>query len=181
MTQHAARNRHGRTGALKHPATTRPIDTLRQTAIALLTELRANAFGWVERLRTPLPVIESAVTIDLENVISLDDLHGLGSADHAVRLMARALEEETAADDFVARTGPTTFAVVVRGADRAAASDLVERVRIRFDSLLHDAGYECDLSLGETPLSGAPEVDEMIDRSPLPKVSVVPAGAVFLN
>ncbi|MGV3616055.1 MAG: diguanylate cyclase domain-containing protein [Fimbriimonas sp.] len=166
---------------MKHPATTRPIDNLRQTAIALFTELRVNAAGWVERLRSPLPIVESAVTIDLENVISLDDLHGLGSADHAVRLMARALEEETGADDFVARTGPTTFAVVVRGADRAVATSLVERVRARFDALLYDAGYECDLSLGEAPVSTSPEVDEMIDRSSLPTVSVVPTNAVFLN
>lgn len=166
---------------MKHPATTRNLDTVRHLALALITELRAQAYGWIERLRPPHAVTESAVTIDLENVLSLDDLHGFGSGDHAARLMARALEEETGPDDFVARTGPTTFSVVVRGADRVTAALLVDRVRVRFDELLHDAGYECAVSLGESPVNAAPEVDDLLERNSLPRVTVLPSSALFLN
>jgi GGDEF domain-containing protein len=135
----------------------------------------------IDRLRPLQPPIEAAVTIDLDNILALDGAHGTGSADHAVRLMARALEEETGPDDFVARTGETTFAVVIRGADRTAALAMVDRVHARFDELLFDAGYECDLSLGETPVAAAPEVDEMLDRAALPQITPLPAGVVFLN
>lgn len=166
---------------MKHPATTRNLDTVRHLALSLITELRAQAYGWVERLRPPHAVTESAVTIDLENILALDDLHGNGSGDHAARLMARALEEETGPDDFVARTGPTTFSLIVRGADRIAAAELVDRVRIRFDELLNDAGYECAISLGEEPLETASEVDEMLERTSLPRITVLPSSALFLN
>lgn len=166
---------------MKHPATTRNLITVRHLALALISELRAQAYGWIERLRPLHPITEAAVTIDLENVMSLDDLHGHGAADHAARLMARALEEETGPDDFVARTGPTTFSVVVRNANRAQAAELVARVQIRFDELLHDAGYECALSLGESPLDNAPEVDEFLERTPLPRITVLPNSALYLN
>lgn len=166
---------------MKHPATTRNLNTVRHLALALITELRAHAYGWIERLRPPHPITEAAVTIDLENVLSLDDLHGPGAADHAARLMARALEEETGPDDFVARTGSTTFSVVVRDANRAAAADLVNRVKVRFDELLSDAGYECAVSLGETPVSSAPEVDDLLERATLPRITVLPSSALYLN
>ena len=166
---------------MKHPATTRNLDTVRDLALSLVTELRAQAYGWVERLRPPHAVTESAVTIDLENILALDDLHGFGSGDHAARLMARALEEETGPNDFVARTGPTTFSVIVRGADRDMAAALVDRVRARFDELLHDAGYECAITLGEESLELAPEVDDMLERSALPRITVLPQSALFLN
>ena len=169
------KDRFGRTGALKHPATTRLND-----GHGLLEGLLNLAATAVERLRTPAPVSETSISIDIDGMVGLDLRHGEGAASHAAMLMARALEEETGPNDFIARTGLTTFAVVLSGADRAGAEAFVERAQSRFEALVFDAGYECDVQLEETSIPEAEEVS-LLDR-PTPVAPVVPpVGAVFLN
>jgi diguanylate cyclase (GGDEF)-like protein len=73
----------------------------------------------------------SVAVLDLDRLKTINDAHGHGAGDRALREFAAALRECTRADDVVARTGGDEFVVVMPLTDLAGAHAFIERLRSR--------------------------------------------------
>lgn len=109
----------------------------RASRVDALTRLRNRLeFGEMlerERLRAlryerPL----SVALLDLDEFKRVNDTLGHAAGDDALRAVARALESEVRATDFVFRHGGEEFAVLLPETDADAAKAVLERVRERF-------------------------------------------------
>jgi diguanylate cyclase (GGDEF)-like protein len=94
-----------------------------------------------------------AVMVDCEGFLSLDEYYGNGAGDHVVAMLMRALHQETRESDMVARLGSTEFVLVLADVNAMGASAVMERVQARFEQSVMDAGYECTISFGCSPVA----------------------------
>lgn len=78
-------------------------------------------------LRTSGPL--SVVMVDVDFFKRVNDTFGHPGGDEVLRRTAAALEGSLRAGDILARYGGEEFTAVARGADRAQASELAERLR----------------------------------------------------
>jgi diguanylate cyclase (GGDEF)-like protein len=81
----------------------------------------------------PAPI--ALLMMDLDRFKSYNDTHGHPAGDGLLVKIARALEGAVRADDRVYRYGGDEFAAVLRGAGRADAQRVAERVRAAVDAV----------------------------------------------
>jgi diguanylate cyclase (GGDEF)-like protein len=89
--------------------------------------------------------------IDLDDFKRANTLHGHAGGDRALRHVARVLDGQLRREDIAARLGGDEFAVLVRGADRALAEELSERLLGALrdaDALLALPGFALRASIG---------------------------------
>lgn len=80
------------------------------------------------------------VMADLDQFKKLNDTYGHGVGDNALRQFADVLRRIVRADDHVARWGGEEFAIVMPGANAAAALEVLERLRQELAAAVGAAG-----------------------------------------
>ncbi|MGY2067871.1 GGDEF domain-containing protein [Blastococcus sp. SYSU DS0619] len=101
--------------------------------------------------------ILSVVLVDLDHFKDVNDRHGHGGGDDALRAVAGLLSARVRGGDLVARLGGDELAVLLPGADGVRAAELAEQLR-REARLLQPPGFapgELSLSLGVAAAGGA--------------------------
>ena len=120
----------------------------------------ADACAAARRTGTPLAV----VLADVDHFKEVNDLHGHGGGDEALRLIAGALTSRVRAGDVVARLGGDELAVLLPGTDLGRAVALAEELRAAAHGLaLTGVGPgSLTLSLGVAVASGRDAVPERL-------------------
>ena len=120
----------------------------------------ADACAAARRTGTPLAV----VLADVDHFKEVNDLHGHGGGDEALRLIAGALTARVRAGDVVARLGGDELAVLLPGTDLGRAVALAEELRTAALGLgLTGTGPgSLTLSLGVAVASGRDAVPERL-------------------
>lgn len=111
----------------------------------------------------------AVMMLDVDHFKMVNDQHGHAVGDHALRLIARTLRENTRAFDSIARYGGEEFAVVMPGSDREDAVAAAERLR----SAVAEAVFEptpgkraqLTISIGVACLNGAGGSAEYLMRA----------------
>jgi diguanylate cyclase (GGDEF)-like protein len=110
----------------------------------------------------------AVVLLDIDHFKHVNDRHGHGGGDAALRAVAGMLTSRLRSGDLVARLGGDELAVLMPGADLDRAVELAERVRLEA-TLLQPPGFEpgeLSLSLGVAAASGATvEPTELMSRA----------------
>ncbi|MCZ2858751.1 GGDEF domain-containing protein [Blastococcus sp. VKM Ac-2987] len=99
----------------------------------------------------------SVVLVDLDHFKDVNDRHGHGGGDDALRAVAGLLSARVRGGDLVARLGGDELAVLLPGADAVRAAEVAEQLR-REARLLQPPGFspgELSLSLGVAAAAGA--------------------------
>jgi diguanylate cyclase (GGDEF)-like protein len=73
--------------------------------------------------------VAALVLFDLDHFKRINDTRGHAAGDEVLRATARAVQRELRAEDSFGRVGGEEFAVLLAGADTAAALDVAERIR----------------------------------------------------
>lgn len=97
-----------------------------------------------------VPVDTGVSIFDLDDFKGVNDRYGHGFGDQVLIRFARVLEQETRADDIVARLGGEEFCVISRGAGEGAFA-IAERIRAKFMAIVHTRGERhitCTVSAG---------------------------------
>jgi len=81
------------------------------------------------RYRTPL----SLAIIDVDKLKDINDQHGHGAGDEALRTVARCLRDSCRINDLAARYGGDEFAILAPGTDAAGGLELASRLRAALD------------------------------------------------
>ncbi len=96
----------------------------------------------------------SVIMIDVDRLKWVNDTLGHAAGDRLILLAARALQGAFRAEDVVARVGGDEFAVILEGADEAAATDALERIRRSVAACNGEtAEFRLSLSLGAATAS----------------------------
>jgi diguanylate cyclase (GGDEF)-like protein len=96
---------------------------------------------------------ESAVVlIDLDNFKRYNDRHGHEAGDAVLVAFADALRWSVRKDDAVFRIGGDEFLLMLVGADRAEAEQVLERLRHRWTELGGPVGFSAGIADGEQDL-----------------------------
>lgn len=78
----------------------------------------------------------SLVVIDVDHFKELNDRHGHQAGDAVLRMISRCLLDGRQPDDLAARYGGEEFALLLRGADAAAAMKCAESIRRRVEACM---------------------------------------------
>ena len=73
----------------------------------------------------------SCILLDLDHFKRINDTHGHAAGDRALQEVVMLLKSATRREDYVGRLGGEEFAVIMPGADPAAACEVGERLRQR--------------------------------------------------
>jgi diguanylate cyclase (GGDEF)-like protein len=98
----------------------------------------------------------SVVLLDIDHFKKINDRHGHGGGDEALRQVAGLLSGRVRAGDLVARLGGDELAVLMPGADLHRAVELAERLRLEA-AQIQPEGFgpaELSLSLGVAAAAG---------------------------
>ncbi|HKU45032.1 MAG TPA: GGDEF domain-containing protein [Polyangiales bacterium] len=71
----------------------------------------------------------AVIMLDIDHFKRINDHHGHGVGDDALRALANTLSELTRREDVLARYGGEEFALIARGMDRGETLALAERIR----------------------------------------------------
>jgi diguanylate cyclase (GGDEF)-like protein len=74
----------------------------------------------------------SAVMLDIDRFKRVNDTYGHPVGDEVLRRLGRILEASVRKEDLAVRYGGEEFLLVLFGADKEAAKEVVERIRERF-------------------------------------------------
>jgi diguanylate cyclase (GGDEF)-like protein len=99
-----------------------------------------------EASRTQTPV--AVMMLDLDDFKRVNDVHGHGTGDELLRLLADALRSSVRPTDIVCRLGGEEFAVIMAGCDAADAIGAAERIRARLAEVDYPAVGGVTVSIG---------------------------------
>lgn len=74
----------------------------------------------------------SVVMLDIDRFKAVNDTYGHPVGDEVLRRLGRILKESVRKEDLAVRYGGEEFLLVLFGAEREAAKEVVERIRERF-------------------------------------------------
>ncbi len=96
----------------------------------------ANRMEYEERLRRVSGIGEpyAVILADMDDFKEINDTYGHAAGDDALREVARRLQMGVRDTDLIARLGGDEFAVLLIGASREVAHEVVERLRHRLDT-----------------------------------------------
>jgi diguanylate cyclase (GGDEF)-like protein len=106
--------------------------------------------------------------IDVDHLKRVNDAHGHGAGDSALRHLAALLRTELRAGDFVARIGGDEFAVLAEPVDPAAAVAKGAALQNRVSSAAfdwHGQGVHLGISVGVTMVEAQDTVDALLARA----------------
>ncbi|HEX2049634.1 MAG TPA: GAF domain-containing protein [Actinomycetota bacterium] len=107
-----------------------------------------------ERLRSELTRASrthdavALVMFDIDDFKKINDVHGHGTGDHILQLLAETLKSTVRASDIVCRLGGEEFAIIMPSCDAGDAFGLARRVRDRLELLDFDPAGKITLSVG---------------------------------
>jgi diguanylate cyclase (GGDEF)-like protein len=113
----------------------------------VLVEAVKRELGDLARRNQPVAVL----AIDLDGSRRLNELHGQDAGNAALQLVADALRRTLRETDLAARWGGDDFAVLLPGADAAAAQAVAQRIRHAVYATTLDTGarhVRCSVSIG---------------------------------
>jgi diguanylate cyclase (GGDEF)-like protein/PAS domain S-box-containing protein len=110
----------------------------------------------------------SVIMADLDHFKEINDEHGHGKGDEAIRLAAVAAREVLRRSDIIGRYGGEEFAVVLPDTERTAATAIAERLRARVgETEVPGTSRTLSISVGvvaECP-GGAETLDAILDKA----------------
>lgn len=124
---------------------------LRQLATTDPLTRVANVASFYEEmgLATAIEPRLSLLLVDVDDLKTINDRHGHQTGSAVIRAVADALRRAVRAGDCVARFGGDEFVVLLRDADRAGATIVINRVREQLDaSSVATVGVPVSISAG---------------------------------
>jgi diguanylate cyclase (GGDEF)-like protein len=107
-----------------------------------------------------------AVMADLDHFKTINDTYGHETGDRALRVFADTLRKEVRSTDLLARRGGEEFAVVFADCELDQAVDVLERVRLKLQAAVREAGLPSfTASFGATPAFLAEDLDLLLARA----------------
>jgi diguanylate cyclase (GGDEF)-like protein len=128
-----------------------------------------NRRAWTEGtgLEGARASLGTAVMLDLDNLKTVNDLHGHAAGDDLLRRVAQALREAVRPSDRLFRWGGDEFLLLMPGARAGDARRRVEHVVARSNAALPggDGPPRLQLSIGTAEFSGGEELDAAVQRA----------------
>lgn len=93
----------------------------------------------------------AVVMADVDRFKAINDTLGHATGDEVLQQVAAVLRAELRADESLARYGGEEFAVVLPGADTAAAAALAERLRLALHSITHPVPVTASFGVAAVP------------------------------
>jgi diguanylate cyclase (GGDEF)-like protein len=90
----------------------------------------------------------AVLMLDLDDFKRVNDVHGHAAGDHALTRLASLLQQAVRGTDTICRLGGEEFAVVLPGADAAAASQIAERLAAGIGSASFGVAGRITASIG---------------------------------
>ncbi len=111
----------------------------------------------------------SVVMLDIDRFKRVNDTYGHPVGDEVLKLLGRILQASVRREDLAVRYGGEEFLLLLYGADRQAAKEVVERVRYRFrsqriDPIPYPLTLSAGIAGGEVP-TGEAQVEDWILRA----------------
>jgi diguanylate cyclase (GGDEF)-like protein len=103
------------------------------------------------------------VIVDVDHFKRFNDRHGHQAGDDALASVGRVLLAEARAGDRACRIGGEEFAVVLPGADEAAAAAVAERIRRGVEGA--PAQERMTVSLGVASMEGEEDAESLVARA----------------
>jgi len=97
--------------------------------------------------------------IDLDHFKAVNDTYGHPAGDRVLKSLSRLLQQRLRKTDIIGRYGGEEFAVILNGADGANAAKVLDRIRIDFGEIHHQADegeFSVTMSCGIAAVSHAP-------------------------
>ncbi len=114
------------------------------------------------RENTPLAI----AMIDIDHFKNVNDTHGHPTGDRVLRTLARFVRQSQRQSDIVARYGGEEFAIVMPNTDAGDADAVIDRLRSRFATLVHDGdkgeSFNVTFSAGVATLAGRNNARELL-------------------
>ena len=114
---------------------------------------------------------------DLDHFKRLNDTHGHGAGDRALRLFAQVLRENLRPGDVVARYGGEEFVIVLPGCPKTEAVQVLERIREQLAVAIAVAGTPTfTVSIGLDDMEGRGDLQERVAAADAALIQAKTAG-----
>jgi diguanylate cyclase (GGDEF)-like protein len=143
-------------------------DQLKRLALhdSLTGALNRRAWSEGTGLEVARASVGTAVMLDLDNLKTVNDLHGHAAGDELLRRVAQALREAVRPSDRLFRWGGDVFLLLMPGARADDARRRVERVVAEHNEALPAASpLRLQLSVGTADFSGGEDLDGAVQRA----------------
>ncbi len=107
----------------------------------------------------------SVAFADLDHFKALNDQYGHEAGDRALRTFSATVLETLRPDDLSCRWGGEEFVMVLPGCEKAAAVEVMERLRGRLAELSATAEHPISVSIGVTEAAQGEAFDEVVARA----------------
>ena len=104
--------------------------------------------------------------IDIDHFKNVNDTYGHPTGDRVLRTLARFVRQSQRQSDIVARYGGEEFAIVMPNTDETDAMAVIDRLRSRFATLVHEGEkgetFQVTFSVGVATLAGRNNARELL-------------------